>query len=112
MLTITAFNYKTTYSLSTPSIRVSKVSTEKENVLCLQINISSLNYIDSLIVEPKNDNSKESKKVFVFKENTRRASVTYFLHEGLTSDDFKFSLIMRDDGKKLGFEKNLNINNI
>ncbi|MBN2892370.1 MAG: hypothetical protein JXL97_10920 [Bacteroidales bacterium] len=110
MLTVTAFNYNNTYSFSAPSIKVSKIKIEKENVLCLQINISSIDYIESLIVESETGEFK-NKRVFVFEKKTRRASVTYYYY-GNYEDNLKFSLKFTDSLKNRDYEKILNINNI
>ena len=111
MLIITAFNYDKTYSLSTPSIEVSKVVLEDNRVLCLQINIASIEYINSLIVEPKNT-KKNHKRVFVFDSNTKRATVYYYFNEIEKTDNLEFSIKIKNNESKIDFERILKLTEI
>ena len=111
MLIITAFTYKGKDILNNPSIKVTKVKLETNNVLCLQINIASINYIDSLIVEQSNQSENSNKKVFVFKPNTRRASVNFYFY-GDENNKLKISLKTSNNNTFTKFNKILNIKDI
>ncbi len=112
VLVITAFNYNKTYSFNNPSIKILKKATEKDSVLCLQINISSLEYLDSLIVESTFEDNRIDKKIFVFDKKTRRASVNYFFLLVEKKEKIKFSLTTYNEQKDNYYEKIININEI
>ena len=109
---VTAFNYKDTYSLSTPSIKVSKVVLENNNVLCLQINITSIDYIDSLIIEPKNSIINTDKRVYIFDSKTKRATVFYYFYEEEMTNKLEFNIKIKKDDSKSEYERVLKLTEI
>jgi hypothetical protein len=110
MLVITAFNYNETNSFSEPSIKVSKVKLENDNVLCLQISIASNDYIDSLIVGLENFTDNSNTRIFVFNPNTKRASVNYYFYGDNFEKDFDISLKFKSSNNE--FERTFNLKEI
>lgn len=110
MLVITAFTYNETNSFSEPSIKVSKIELENENVLCLQISIASNDYIDSLIVEPQKFSDNSTSRIFVFNPNTKRASVNYYFYGNNSDEDFDIYLKFKCSSNE--FERMINLKEI
>ncbi len=105
-------SYRASYTLYSPAIKVKEISMEDRNTLCFQIKISSIDYIDSLVVAPQGATSDCNKRVFVFDENIRRASITYFCHNAEQYEKLIFSLSTYNANKTNDFESILTLNTI
>lgn len=89
LLILTAFTYGTNYSILNPSVKTSQKKIDK-NVLCLNISLVSVDYIDSLIVSDISS-GKIISKVFIFTPKTRRISVECFYNlSEIKNRDLKF----------------------
>lgn len=76
LLILTVFTYGTNYSILNPSVKTSQKKINKD-VLCLNISLVSIDYIDSLKVSDMST-GKIISKVFIFTPKTRRISVECF----------------------------------
>lgn len=76
LLILTAFTYGTNYTILNPSLKTSQKKIDK-NVLCLNISLVSIEYIDSLIVSDMTS-GKIISQVFIFTPKTRKISVECF----------------------------------
>lgn len=76
LLTVTAVSYTTNCYKNNPSIYVTEVSDKNKDVLCIQINLSTLGYVDSLEVLPIGESENN---IFIFNKKTRKATVDYYV---------------------------------
>ena len=101
---ITAFTYGTNYSILNPSIKTDQKIIDNK-VLCLNIHLISLDYIDSLVVNSYSGEKKYS-QVFVFNPNSKRISVECFFNlEGLNKKAIEF--VIYKSGQKYQYKNNL-----
>lgn len=102
---ITVFTYGTNYTISNPSVKTTQKIINKE-VLCLNISLISIDYIDSLVVKNTLAKNKKS-QVFVFNPNTRRISVECF-YEICDINNKELEIVVFKSGKEYRYKNNLN----
>ncbi len=73
LVLITAFTYGTDYTISSPSIKTTQKMIEN-NILCVNISLISIDYIDSLVVN-RIISGKERSQKFIFNPQTKRIFV-------------------------------------
>ena len=105
LVVITVFTYGTNYTIFSPSIKTTQKIINKE-VLCLNISLISIDYIDSLVVKNTLDKNKKP-QVFVLNQNTRRISIECF-YEICEINKKELEIVVFKSGKEYRYTNNLN----
>jgi hypothetical protein len=102
IISIIAFSFKNDISFSNTSIRISEIVLDKNNVLCLRINIVSVDYIDTLYIKNSTNLDKDSEAYFIFSPGTKKATVEYFCRniDEIKNDVFFVTLVNENNIKK------------
>ncbi len=107
LLLITAFKYGKEHNFSGTTLTITEKRFDTSNVLCINVNITSKDYIDSLKIIPSAQKSEQN-TVFVFDSKTKRTTVEYYV-KSQDKNSFKLKFIIYKDDKKYIFEKKLKI---
>jgi len=107
IISIIAFSFKNDISFSNTSVKISEIVLDKNDVLCLRINIVSVDYIDTLFIKKSSDSNNDSKAYFTFSPGTKKATVEYFYSNSDIKEDAFFVTLVNQNNIKKDFQLKL-----